>query len=506
MIENNRIKKAVNTIVLSDDAKERIISGCETDNVRTYVAPRRVLWTIATAVMLLIALTVGTLAVAGVFRTAPGENRSHVGTDTDNIDFEIIDMQSDECEIVSDDGNYIFRCNSVTGGEEKVYFDCTLTKKDGGIITELSSDGTELPFVRFGSNVILTNGEECTAYFAILSDSTETEFHLEGFVLKTKHYTEGEDYEVYQNNKFYSAEELKELFDGAILTPGMIGANTVNTKPIVLSNALIAGLSSSEPGDAVPNNDDVIIYGDDGETYQRYDVECALDAGSMNVPFSEDGSVTVTNFAFGPYHYQRADHSYISVLYINLKGFDGDETHFDFYSSDGTKLSYNAVLTGAPAPGIKTFAVYDTRIEDMTIAQLAKVSEISAVRHSSDLLCSFSDSIRVSADFKNAVVDKTFDPVTIPQENGSIVLNSAHLTNTLITLSGYCTANGYLDIALDGAFVVTVSGDTVMLGTKNGVGTSADGATFSISWQCATVIDPEKISEIHIGDTVINIK
>ena len=257
---------------------------------------------------------------------------------------------------------------------------------------------------------------------------------------------------------------------------------------------------------SVPNTEESVVYDENGNVYNLNQVECSLDVGNMNIPFSADGKITVDNFAFGPYHFHHADLSDVTALYLNLRGYEGNGYSFDFCTPDGTTLIYHATIVGNPAPGVKTFVISDTNAIDVTLESLAEATQMRSVNVGSEILCAFSSGIMITADYKNAVVDTTFDPVTIKLDNGQIVLNSAHLTNTYIRLFGTCSAEGELDLALGEAYVITDSGETVMLGSKNGVGTDKDGETFSITWQCATVIDPEKISEIHIADAVINVK
>ena len=190
MNENNKIKKAVNRIVLSDAAKERILNECEPDEIAVSTSSPRIMWTLVTAVVLLFALTFGTLAAVGVFKTAPGENKTHVGTDP-----ELNDVQEAGCVIVSDDGEFLLRCNTVTGGQDKVYIDCTLTRKDGGVIIGVSGSGGELPILRSsGGSLRLSNEEYVDVFFFTLSDSTETEYHLEGMALMVKTQEDGMDF------------------------------------------------------------------------------------------------------------------------------------------------------------------------------------------------------------------------------------------------------------------------------------------------------------------------
>ncbi|MBQ7669586.1 MAG: hypothetical protein IJS45_02550 [Clostridia bacterium] len=499
-MNNNRIKSAVQKLSLTESGKARILYGCRDYELTVSKRSPRIKWTLIAAAILILTLTVGVVA-AVYLRRAPGENKSHVG-----IDFELIDFQTDECVIESDDGEFLFKCNNVTGGEERVYLDCTLSKKDGGVITELSSDGVELPIIDVTGSVKLTNGDERPVLFFTLSDSTETEYHIEGWVLMAKHLAEGTNYDEYQDNKYYNADEIKGLLDGATLAPGMIAARTVNTKAITLSAD--AQLSTCEPGVAVPNSKDRFVYDNYGNKYLLSDqLECSLDVGNMDIPFSADGSITVDNCAFGPYHHHHADLSELTALYINIKGYEDNGLTFEFYSSDGTKLPYIGAVIADPAPGIKTLVVYDSyTVEDMTLERFSQAYEMRSVQHDSETLCTFSSGVKISADFKNEVVDTSFDPVIIALDNGQIVLNSAHMTNTYIRLLGTCVGLGELDLALDEAYVVTDSVETVMLGSKHGVGTDKDGVTFSIEWQCETVIDPEKIAEIHVNGTVIKLK
>ena len=77
-----------------------------------------------------------------------------------------------------------------------------------------------------------------------------------------------------------------------------------------------------------------------------------------------------------------------------------------------------------------------------------------------------------------------------------------------ISLFGICDSEGELYELTDmcgKAFAVLKDGTSVPLGSKRGGGTAPNGE-FEIGWLLDTLIDPESIEEIHIGDNVITLE
>lgn len=359
IMRDNKIKSAVDKLSLSEAAKRRIIDSCETEENTSEKRAPRIRWTLVTAAVLVAALTVGTLAVAGVFRRGIENAKPHIDMEKD-IEFNPIvdDLSSDNNrEAVSDDGEFILRFNAVTGSEEKIYIDCTLTRKDGGAVTDIITENGTLPQIINTSSgeLFLSDGSTSSAAFYALSDSTETAYHIEGMALVARHYSEGDDYDEYRKNKYYSEEEIRELLDGAKVIPG--------TFLLVTDNS------------------------------------------------------------------------------------------------------------------IETF-------------------------------CSFSSGIGVDGNFKNTTLETEFDPVEIVCGNGKLVLHRAHITNTDLRLfgDGEIIDGAGVDDILRAAYVVTDDGTTIPLGRKIDRGTDPLSGETGVGWQCETVLDPEKIAEIHIGDAVIKLK
>lgn len=220
----NKIGLALGKLRLSESAKRRIVYNLGYEGDTCEKKSPRFRWSLVAAAALVVALTVGTLAVAGVFRGGVERSNPHIGTEKD-IEFNpiVLDLSSEENrEVVSDDGEFVLRFNSMTGSEEKIYIDCTLTRKDGGAVTELRTESGGLTQIVNASTgrVLLSDGSTEPAVFYALSDSTETEYHLEGMALVVRHFTEGQDIDEYRKNKYYSAEEIKKLLDGARVVPG----------------------------------------------------------------------------------------------------------------------------------------------------------------------------------------------------------------------------------------------------------------------------------------------
>ena len=517
MNDNNTIKYAVEKLTLSEAAKRRIIAGCEeASECETRRAPR-IRWTLVTAALLLVALTVGTLAATGVFRKAPGRNKSHFGTQSE-IAFEpiISEIPANSNAVLSDDGEYVIRLNALTGGEDKVYIDCFLTRKDGGAITDKSSDGGELPLVNGGTGTLtLSDGTDSEVFFKTISDSTETEYHLEGMALLVKPRTEDSDYEEYLKTRCYSDEEIKELLDGATVSVGGLFCVTDNTERIDFAKHDLGEIiGDAEPGEAVPDKEPFYYYED---ILVPNNIISELGAGGMEIPLSSDGAVVIDNFAFAPYGYSRTDdETQVMALYINLKGFDEDVGSFIIESQDDDTRLLTGAVTSHPAPGIITVAIHDEYQNNVTPEDLWKILGLTGRRVETDAVCSFSSAIEINGDFKNDVIERDIDPVTMRFENGSLTITKVYISNTDLKLYGTSSVLGgtygtdgedkSFDEIIKAAYVVTDNGETVMLGQKLVGGYDPETDLEVIGWQCETVLDPEKIAEIYIGDAVIKLK
>ena len=480
----NIIKTSFDKITLSDAAKRRIVAACRTDAAPAKGRSFRAAWAAAAAVFLVAVMTVGTLAAVGVFRKGPGVVDPHIDTAQD-IEFNpiVVDLSHDENEVLSDDGQYVLRFNSITGSEEKIYIDCTLTRKDGGVITDVRTDEGALPQLLGHGMIKLSDGSDNEVFFYALSDSAETEYHMEGWTVLVRNYDGDPDhYDEYRDNKYYSADEIDALLDGAMIIPGGFKLRADNFDPIPFAKEDLGKiLEGYEADDAYP-----------------------LEERGLNIPLSADGSVVIDNFAFAPYHVSgRVDVPL--ALYIDLKGYAGDSWAFTTQKKDDSR-AYRVYVASNNAQDHITVAICN-ETGDMTQYDLENITGISEVRQYDDLICGFSSELGVKGGFKNVTLEVEFDPVEVVYDNGKIVLNRAYVTNTDLRLYGQCEGEGKrigLDAICDAAYVVTVDGERVMLGTKSDGGTLNDEDL--IEWQCATVLDPETIASIHIGDAVITLK
>ncbi len=486
----NIIKTSFDKITLSGAAKRRIVAACSTDAAPAKGRSFRAAWAAAAAVFLVAVMTVGTLAAVGVFRKGPGVVDPHVDT-TQDIEFNpiVVDLSRDEDgalyenEALSDDGQYVLKFNSLTGSEEKIYIDCTLTRKDGGVITDVRTDEGALPQLLGHGMLYLSDGSDREVFFYALSDSSETEYHMEGGALMSRKFdADFDSYDEYRDNKYYSAEEIDALLDGAKVIPGGFKLRADNTSPIPFAKEDLGKiLEGYEPDDAYP-----------------------LEERGLNTPLSADGSVVIDNFAFAPYIRSGRPDS-MQALYLNLKGYTGDCASFKTERKDGSPY-YGMVVVGKNAQDLMTVVIFSDT-QDVTPYDLENITGISEVRHYDDIICGFSSELSVKGGFKNVTLEVSFDPVEVVYDNGKIVLNRAYVTNTDLRLFGHNEGEGEcigLGAMCDAAYVVTVDGERVMLGTK-GAGGNINGE-FMIGWQCATALDPETIASIHIGDAVITLK
>ncbi len=487
MKNNNIIKNAVEKLELSEAAKARIINGCEEE----LAEPRRafcVKWKLVAAAALAVVMTVG-VAAAVYFRRAPGYSKSHTGDDTDIVNV----LSGIEFEPVMD-GDFVIKCNSVTGGGNTVYCDFTLTKSDGTALTELSSDDGVLPMVRaLGAMLTLSDGSEYNIPTVLLDDSTETAFHMEGRTLITGR----------------TSDELPSLLSGATVTVGDVVCETGNTTSIVFAKENMKEiLKGYTPDTATPDKEPYSYVEVNGEQYLRTNnVTSRLAAGGLEIPLSADGRLTVDNFGYGAIGYAKDDGTQPQALYLNVKGFEYREglTTFEIISGDGSR--YGVFVSDRPANGVLTLVINDdTEFSDIDSYDLANIVGISVTEFNYNVLCSFKEPIRISGDYKNASVKTDFEEVTIKLEGGDIVLRRAEMNNAEISLFGDCTVSGpAYDLDLESAFAILENGEKIALGGKTIGGSTLDGECV-IGWQLATTIDPEKIVEIHVNGAVVKFK
>lgn len=484
MSERNRnaIKTSFDRLMLSDAAKRRIVAACRADGAPERTKSLRAVWTVALAVFLTAALTVGALAAVGVFSKGPGELKSHIDTERE-IEFDpiVVDLPSGENEALSDDGQYVLRFNAITGSEEKIYIDCTLTRKDGGVITDVRKEDGSLPHLNGHGMIKLSDGGAADVVFYALSDSVETEYHMEGMVVLIREHDADQDHNDEYHNRYYSAEEINAKLDGATVMPGGFRLRADIFDPIRFAaedlGTILEGIAP-------------------GETYP-------FEERGLNIPLSADGSVEIDNYTYAPYEvsgYTDAP----QALYLRLKGYVGDYNSFRVQRKDGVSIYRGLAVERA---GEYTTVVIFKEDGDVTPYDLENITGLDGVRSVDDTVCGFSSEISVKGGFKNSVVETEFDPVEVVYEDGKMTLFRARITNTSLTLYGHGEGEGEaadLDTLCREAYVVTLDGAAVPLGTKFGCGT-INGENL-LEWQCATALDPERIASIHIGDSVITIK
>lgn len=172
------------------------------------------------------------------------------------------------------------------------------------------------------------------------------------------------------------------------------------------------------------------------------------------------------------------------------------EVYF-FMLDDSTDLSYHFEAFALFYSDEKHYIGQDAKlyIGDVT----ADLSDDTSV-----VVCSFTEpvSVNVTADTGMRTVD--FDEGEFAILDGGFEFGYVEITATTVTLYGKCYIEGpvyEMEEIMDNAYLIC-NGEQVLLGTKHGGGTTVDGVD-TVSWQNATLIDPDAVTAICIDGVTV---
>lgn len=199
MKKDNIIKKAVDSIELTDEQRLRIINACnetERHNAPVFRGSKRLL-AAAVCVLLLLATTFTAIATRQYL-----ENRTH---NTPHIQNKNI---SDSPTVTEDSGYYV-TCNGVAGDGQPIYLDITIAKKDNSPILK-TEEGVSVIRVKPCKSVLeFEDGYQKEVYYLMLEDSIDNLYHLEGQAL----FYNDEMHYIGQDAKLYIGEVTADLSD-----------------------------------------------------------------------------------------------------------------------------------------------------------------------------------------------------------------------------------------------------------------------------------------------------
>ena len=198
---------------------------------------------------------------------------------------------------------------------------------------------------------------------------------------------------------------------------------------------------------------------------------------------------------------------FVFAHYAELKLSDGTTSTLTFVATNDSNESVfhmegHTILIGCE----------ESKITSLLNGATVKLGDISCMIKDENgkyveefVLCSLTRPITLRGNYKNTILNVNFEPVTISLADGDITFRSAEMKNVGIVIYGDCYAQDISDLDLKNAFAVLDNGEQMVLGHKTVAGVTTEG-DFCIGWILDTVIDPEKIAEIHVNGTVIKLK
>ncbi len=234
MKKDNIIKKAVDSIEMTNEQRFRIINACKDAGRRRTPVFRGSKKLLAAAVCTVLLLATAFTAIA---TRQYLENRTH---NSPHIPSESLTEDPHITEDSATNGYYAL-CNGVAGDGQPIYLDITIGKNDNSPVLKTDEGVSVIRCIPWESLIEFEDGYQKEVNFLMLEDSTDALYHLEGQVL----FYNDEMHYIGQDAKLYIGEVTADLSDD--------------------SSVKICSFDDPIPVDLSVNTDMKTAYFDDGE-------------------------------------------------------------------------------------------------------------------------------------------------------------------------------------------------------------------------------------------------